>query len=107
MACPTKRSALSRAFPVANDSGLASGQSQINYPDLLILDEPAASLDPIGGSAEQVVGKNGRAAMRKGSMMPNCPRCGSSQIIKNGTIHHGKPMYACKACRRQFVENAV
>jgi insertion element IS1 protein InsB len=40
-------------------------------------------------------------------MMPNCPRCGSSQIIKNGTIHNGKAKFACKVCRRQFVENPV
>jgi insertion element IS1 protein InsB len=39
--------------------------------------------------------------------MPHCPRCGSSQVIKNGTIHNGKPKFACKACRRQFVENPV
>jgi insertion element IS1 protein InsB len=37
--------------------------------------------------------------------MPNCPRCRSSQVIKNGRIHNGKSKFACKACRRQFVEN--
>jgi transposase-like protein len=37
--------------------------------------------------------------------MSNCPECGSSQVIKNGTIHHGKPKFACKECGRQFVEN--
>jgi insertion element IS1 protein InsB len=36
--------------------------------------------------------------------MPNCPRCGSRSVIKNGHIHNGKPKFACKACRRQFVE---
>lgn len=39
--------------------------------------------------------------------MPNCPRCGSSWVVKNGRIHNGKPKFACKACRRQFVENPV
>jgi insertion element IS1 protein InsB len=39
--------------------------------------------------------------------MPNCPRCGSSHIIKNGHIHTGKPKFACKDCGRQFVENPV
>ncbi len=37
--------------------------------------------------------------------MPACPRCGSSHVIKNGHIHNGKPKFACKDCRRQFVEN--
>jgi insertion element IS1 protein InsB len=37
--------------------------------------------------------------------MPNCPDCGSAKVIKNGTIHNGKPKFACKECRRQFVEN--
>src|SRR5690349_1733874 len=36
--------------------------------------------------------------------MPNCPMCGSDKVIKNGTIHSGKPKFACKACGRQFVE---
>lgn len=34
-----------------------------------------------------------------------CPRCHSDQIIKNGSIHSGKPKYMCKMCRRQFVED--
>jgi IS1 family transposase len=32
-----------------------------------------------------------------------CPECHSDQIIKNGSIHNGKPKYSCKDCRRQFV----
>jgi transposase-like protein len=39
--------------------------------------------------------------------MPSCPRCGSSRVIKNGYIHNGKPKFACKDCRRQFVEDPV
>lgn len=34
-----------------------------------------------------------------------CPRCNSSNIIKNGSIHNGKQKYKCKECNRQFVEN--
>jgi IS1 family transposase len=34
-----------------------------------------------------------------------CPECHSDQIIKNGSIHNGKPKYSCKDCRRQFVED--
>jgi insertion element IS1 protein InsB len=32
-----------------------------------------------------------------------CPRCQGSQVVKNGTIHSGKPKWKCKACGRQFV----
>jgi len=34
-----------------------------------------------------------------------CPRCQSENIVRNGSIHNGKQKYACKECRRQFVEN--
>ena len=34
-----------------------------------------------------------------------CPRCQSQSIVKNGSIHNKKQKYACKDCRRQFVEN--
>ena len=36
--------------------------------------------------------------------MPACPRCQSEQVVKNGRIHNGTPKFACRACRRQFVE---
>jgi insertion element IS1 protein InsB len=35
----------------------------------------------------------------------HCPNCQGTQIIKNGTIHNGKPKWKCKACGRQFVAN--
>ena len=34
-----------------------------------------------------------------------CPNCHSLNIIKNGSIHSGKPKFSCKDCGRQFVEN--
>jgi insertion element IS1 protein InsB len=34
-----------------------------------------------------------------------CPNCQGTQIIKNGTIHSGKPKWKCKGCGRQFVAN--
>ena len=34
-----------------------------------------------------------------------CPRCQGTRIVKNGTIHTGKPKWMCKDCRRQFVAN--
>ncbi len=37
-----------KAFRAARGSGLGIAQAQVNYPDLLILDEPAAALDPHG-----------------------------------------------------------
>ncbi len=37
--------------------------------------------------------------------MLKCPRCQSQAIVKNESIHTGKQKYACKDCRRQFVEN--
>jgi transposase-like protein len=33
----------------------------------------------------------------------HCPNCQATQIIKNGTIHNGKPKWKCKICGRQFV----
>ncbi|MBD1930101.1 IS1 family transposase [Trichocoleus sp. FACHB-90] len=36
---------------------------------------------------------------------PDCPRCGSNHIVKNGRIHNKKPKYKCQNCGRQFVEN--
>ena len=39
--------------------------------------------------------------------IPNraCPACGSRHLIKNGSVHHGKPKHQCKSCGRQFVDN--
>jgi transposase-like protein len=36
--------------------------------------------------------------------MPNCPKCGSKDVVKNGFIHNGNQNHKCKACGRQFVE---
>ena len=33
-----------------------------------------------------------------------CPRCHSSKVVKNGSIHNGKKKFACQDCGRQFVE---
>jgi insertion element IS1 protein InsB len=33
----------------------------------------------------------------------HCPRCQGTRIVKNGTIHSGKPKWKCKECGRQFV----
>jgi len=43
--------------------------------------------------------------MAKEQNLPTCPSCGSSLVVRNGHIHNGKAKFACKACRRQFVEN--
>ena len=34
-----------------------------------------------------------------------CPNCHSVNVVKNGSIHNGKPKFSCKDCSRQFVEN--
>ncbi len=34
-----------------------------------------------------------------------CPRCQSTQVVKNGRIHNGRQNFKCKACGRQFVLN--
>lgn len=34
-----------------------------------------------------------------------CPRCQSTQVVKNGRIHNGRQNFKCKACSRQFVQN--
>ena len=33
-----------------------------------------------------------------------CPKCYSSNVVKNGSIHNHKPKFSCKDCGRQFVE---
>ena len=33
----------------------------------------------------------------------NCPRCEGTRIVKNGSIHSGKPKWLCKDYVRQFV----
>ena len=43
--------------------------------------------------------------MKNQEPLPNCPSCGSSLVVRNGHIHNGKAKFACKVCRRQFVEN--
>jgi insertion element IS1 protein InsB len=35
----------------------------------------------------------------------HCPNCQATLLIKNGSIHNGKPKWKCKACGRQFVAN--
>ena len=34
-----------------------------------------------------------------------CPACGSRHLIKNGSVHNGKPKHQCKSCGCQFVDN--
>ncbi len=36
---------------------------------------------------------------------PNCPKCNSSHVKKNGTIYNKKQKYQCNTCNCQFVEN--
>lgn len=37
----------------------------------------------------------------------NCPQCQSTQSIKYGQTHYGKPRFRCQDCGRQFVEHAT
>ena len=37
------------------------------------------------------------------SDLPPCPRCGSTEVVKNGNIHNGKQNHKCRECERQFV----
>ena len=37
----------------------------------------------------------------------NCPKCQSTQIIRYGHTHYGKPRFKCRDCGRQFVEDAT
>jgi hypothetical protein len=38
-----------------------------------------------------------------GGRAMQCPNCQGSWVVKNGSIHNGKPKWKCKACGRQFV----
>jgi hypothetical protein len=40
-----------------------------------------------------------------GRELMQCPKCQGTCVIKNGTIHNGKPKWKCKDCARQFVAN--
>lgn len=35
--------------------------------------------------------------------MMQCPRCNGKRLVKNGSIHSGKPTWLCKECHRHFV----
>ena len=37
--------------------------------------------------------------------MKLCPKCNSTDCVKNGSIHNGKPKNKCKNCGRQFVDD--
>ncbi len=43
--------------------------------------------------------------MKEMIQMKSCPMCNSENIVKNGSVHNGKPKFMCRDCRRQFVEN--
>lgn len=34
----------------------------------------------------------------------NCPACGSTNLVKNGSTYYGKARLKCKRCARQFVQ---
>ena len=36
-----------------------------------------------------------------------CPKCGSDNTVKNGSIHNGKQKFKCKNCQRQFIDNPI
>ncbi len=35
----------------------------------------------------------------------NCPKCSSTELIKNGIRNGGKQNFKCKICGKQFVKN--
>jgi IS1 family transposase/transposase-like protein len=44
-------------------------------------------------------------AISEGSPQRVCPSCGSHHVIKNGSIHNGKPKHQCNDCGLQFVDH--
>ena len=34
----------------------------------------------------------------------NCPACGSTNLVKDGSTYYGKARLKCKPCGRQFVQ---
>jgi len=57
--------------------------------------------------SSNIVGKQLELSQGKCEELPEqvCPVCGSGHLIKNGSVHNGKPKYQCKTCRHQFVVN--
>ena len=39
------------------------------------------------------------------SSLPNCPKCDSTNVVKNVKIHNGKQNHKCNDCGRQFVKD--
>jgi insertion element IS1 protein InsB len=46
-----------------------------------------------------------KSQIKTGEIMPACPKCNSSNVIKNGSIFSGKKKFMCNDCNRQFVDS--
>ena len=42
----------------------------------------------------------------QGEVMPSCPKCGYSEVVKNGK-HLGRQRYRCKSCMFQFTKTVA
>src|SRR5262245_29835473 len=38
------------------------------------------------------------------TVLPPCPRCAGTHVVRNGPTHNGVPSFRCRACGRRFVE---
>ena len=37
------------------------------------------------------------------SLIPSCPRCSATHVVRSGLTHNGVPSFRCRGCGRRFI----